>query len=160
MRRDKDYSTMEMLLGRLRNNLRITSSDLDEDLLQKVDAASTWAERFLGQTIVPSVFDETYTIGTSSILSLRLHGPLLSAVTVEGDDAVIEKQNGEDITIKGTPGSVVRLTYKAGMEQIPADLTHAIIIRASYLFDNPSDTVEERNTASMNLLRSYRRLVR
>lgn len=145
-----------MLLARLRNNLRITSSDLDEDLTQKVLAASSWAERFIGQVIVPSSFESSHKIDTSSLLSLRLHGPLLSSVTVEGNAAVSVEINGLDVTVKGEPGTEVKVSYRAGFEQIPDDMLHAILIKASYLFDNPTDSVEERNTASMNLLRSYR----
>lgn len=154
--RNRDYTVVAMLLARLKNNLRITSTDLDEDLTQKVLAASSWAERFIGRVIVPSSFESSHKIDASSILSLRLHGPLLSPVAVEGDAAFNVEVSGLDVTVKGEPGTEVKVSYKAGLEQIPDDMLHAILIKASYLFDNPTDSVEERNTASMNLLRSYR----
>ena len=47
--------------------------------------------------------------------------------------------------------------YKETDDPVPPALKHAIILKAATLFENPTDSVSERNTQSDNLIKAFRR---
>ena len=157
--RETDADATEMLLGRLKSHLRITANDLDDELGGKLLAAVEAAEHRIGRVILLSTFTDTIAFDSS----INLQRPLVSVVSAEVDGSAIALANCSIDTLAGTitfpdgtEGSAVNVTYKAGMQQIPADIIHAIMLFAASLFANPMDTVENLPRASARLLRPYR----
>lgn len=157
--RQTDPAGMARLLGRLKSHLRITSDDLDGELAGKMLASVEACEHRIGRIILRSTFTET--LHLTPIVSLPR--PLLSVDGVKVDGIPVEVASCEvdllDGTLtlpEGTEGETVTVTCESGMIQIPADITHAILLFASSLFSNPMDTVENLPRASARLLRPYR----
>lgn len=157
--RETDPTVMARLLDRLKSHLRITADDLDGELTGKMLAATEACEHRIGKVILRSSFTET--LHLSHIVSLPR--PLLSVDGVEVDGVPVEVASCEVDLLDGTltlpeetEGKTVTVTYSSGMIQIPADITHAILLFASSLFANPMDTVENLPRASARLLRPYR----
>ena len=157
--RETDPTVMARLLARLKSHLRITADDLDGELTGKMLAATEACEHRIGKVILRSSFPET--LHLSHIVSLPR--PLLSVDGVEVDGIPVEAGGYTVDLLDGTltfpeetEGKTVTVTYSSGMIQIPADITHAILLFASSLFSNPMDTVENLPRASARLLRPYR----
>lgn len=157
--RQTDPAGMAKLLERLKGHLRITSDDLDGELTGKMLAAVEACEHRIGRVILRSTFTET--LHLTPIVSLPR--PLISVDGVEVDGVPLEVASCEVDLLDGTltlpeetEGQTVTVTYESGMIQIPADITHAILLFAASLFANPMDTVENLPRASSRLLRPYR----
>lgn len=157
--RETDADATEMLLGMLKSHLRITANDLDDELSGKLLAAVDAAEHRIGRVILLSTFTDTIAFDSS----INLPRPLVSVESVEVDGSAVDLADcaldilGGTITFpEGMEGSAANVTYKAGMQQIPADIIHAIMLFAASLFANPMDTVENLPRASARLLRPYR----
>ena len=154
-------SVRDLLLPKLKTNLRITGDDLDTVLADKLLAALHSAGHYIGGVCVPSTVTATGVItSTSSLTSLTLRGPVLglTSVVVAGED-VTEGCTlaGEVLTIPGDFDSAAcTVIYRAGYSPIPPDMAAAVILIASSLYSNPLDTVEVLPKASSNLLRNYR----
>lgn len=151
------HTELQPSLAEFKNHLRITSSDLDAELLAKLKAAIAAAEHEVGMVIAKSNF----TYSGKFAPSIQLEYPAISAVSVEVDGATIPEGSYEleenaltfaaDIT-----GSRVKIQYVAGKEQVEYDIRAAILLYAAKLFNNPVDTVATLPTQSANLLRPYR----
>lgn len=153
-RREYDATVLDLLLKRLKSNLRITSEDLDEELEHKLRAAIAYAEHQISQVIVPSLFTVTEELGDRGI---ELRSPLVSVDSVKSDDKdLVYTLNGVTLSPAVKKGSNVSVSYKAGMAEIPEDIVFAICIKASSMFQHPMDSVEVLNNASAKYLASYR----
>jgi hypothetical protein len=62
---------------------------------------------------------------------------------------------GRELRISAREGTM-KVSYVAGMAQVPFDIKVAILLTASKLFNNPVDTVEALPSVSQNLLRPHR----
>lgn len=154
-RREYDSTVLDMLLKRLKSNLRITSADLDEELEHKLLAAIGYAEHQISQVIVPSQFTVTDEYGGQGI---RLRSPLISVDSVKsGNNDLVYSQKGMMLMPVIDSGSAISVSYKAGMCEIPEDIIFAICIKASSMFQHPTDSVEVLNNASAKYLMPYRR---
>lgn len=158
-----DQFSRQGLLQRLKANLRITSADLDGVLVQCLTAAIEDSEAYIGSTIVLSTFTYRTKIDFPSyphLFTLDLLGPVspdFAPVATLGEEDVTATLSGRILTITADAPGKLSVTWKAGMEDIPESIAHAIILKASYLFDNPTDTVRERVTAADALLRPFKR---
>lgn len=142
-------------LTKFKNHLRITSDDLDDELTDKLQAAIRSAEATIGRVIAPSIFSK----GFRYTDSIALKGPVMAVLEVVVDDETVSgwKLMGNRLYMPlGMSGQFVEVRWQAGMEQVPADITAAILMKGSRLFNNPGDSVDALTTASDNLLRPYR----
>ena len=141
----------------LKRHLRITSGDLDEILQPYLLAAINAAEHNIGRVIAVSEmtdkrkFDHTVT----------LEGPVLKIESVKVDGTEIEEAawslEGRDLQVsEQVTGAKMEIIYEAGMAKVPFDIKAAIMLLATKLFNNPSDSVEQLPSAAKNLLRPYR----
>lgn len=144
-------------LADFRQYLRLTSTELDSTLNAALMAAVSSAEHYIGRYIYPS--DIVVEIPFSRRIVLR--GPVDSIDSVVVDGTALE-EGGYSFTLgvlelpDEVSGRVARVAYRAGMMQVPYDIAAAILLHATALFNNPSDSVETLPKASMNLLRPYR----
>ena len=144
-------------LASLRSHLRLTGPDLDAELSAKLLAAIRSAEATIGKIISPSILTDTVSFRSE----VKLKGPVMEIQGVTLDGSAL---NDLDFSLKGSrlvfrtgiKGEEVEITWKAGMDTIPPDISSAILLKAARLFNNPGDSVETLNTASDNLLRPYR----
>lgn len=138
-----------------RNHLRLTTDDLDATLEMSLKAAVLNAEHHIGRYIYPSTVTETIPFANRIVL----RGPVLSITSVTVDGTALEAgafSEAFGVLCLGGSGSVVEVEYEAGMENPPFDIQAAILLHATALFNNPSDSVETLPKASMKLLRPYR----
>ena len=84
------------------------------------------------------------------IISVSSDGQSLTAEQYSLNDTILE------ITDNSVSGKSIVVVYVAGMEAAPDDVRAAVLLSASYIFSNPSDTVEALPKASQTLLRPYR----
>ena len=158
-KREIDSRQLAFMLNRLKGHLRITSNDLDDELMAKLCAAIDSAEHQIGRVIPLSSITDTKPF--SSIVALSR--PLVSVDGIKVDDTTLSDDHYAVDVFAGTvsfdesvEGSAVKVTYAAGKEQIPADIVNAILLIASSLFATPMDSVETLPKASSRLLRPYR----
>jgi hypothetical protein len=146
-------------LADFRKHLRITSNDLDAELLAKLRAAILSAEHEISTIIAHSMF--TLTGEFSSTIALRWPVREVTSVAVDG----VALQEGDDYTYTenaltiadSVTGAKVEVIYEAGLLQVPEDMQAAILLLAGSLFNNPTDRPEERDrTTARNLLRPFR----
>ena len=155
----RNYAGLDPLLGEFRNHLRITSHDLDAELVQKLRSAVVSAENEISTVIAPSKF-VLKTKPSSSFLRLRWPVTSVTSVRVDGETMETGFSWDEDGIRFDEPvdGSTVEVEYEAGLAYVPDDIQGAILLLASSLFNNPTDRPEERDrTTARNLLRPYRR---
>lgn len=153
--RDMLEPQMQPSLDEFKNHIRVTSDDLDMDLVPKLRAAIESSEKFIGQVIAPSVFTQkekfSYTI--------RLRSPLIEVESVELDGVALEgfSVDGNMLILPAeASGSQLLIRYIAGMSDVPYDIRAAVLMVAASLFNNPADSVETLPRASSRLLRPYR----
>jgi len=143
------------MLDGFKRHIRITSDDLDADLLEKLMAAETAAEHHIGKVIFQSTIVTEVDFASSFILKV----PVIEVEGLEVDGQAITDYtvSGRVLTVgAGVTGNRMKVTYKAGYENIPFDMKAAIFMHAATLFNNPTDSVETLAKASRNLLRPYR----
>lgn len=158
-RREIDSTQLAFCLGRLKSHLRITSNDLDGELVNKLVAAINSAEHQIGRVIPLSTITETLPFSPVVALSrplIAVDGIKVDDTTMVLDECEVDVFSGMVTLPEDTEGKAVEVTYQAGMQQIPADLVAAILLIASSLFSNPMDSVETLPKASTRLLRPYR----
>ncbi len=155
----RNYAGLDPLLGEFRNHLRITSLDLDAELLNKLKAAINTGEHEISSVIAFS----TFTLSRKFSNTIQLRWPLreVTSVKVDGVDISAEYYaHGEQYLAiaEGIEGDMVEVVYKAGYITIPDDIKAAVFLLGGSLFNNPTDRPEERDrTTARNLLRPYRR---
>lgn len=158
MMEERNYLELQGLLGEFRNHLRITSNDLDAELLNKLKSAINSAEHETSQVIAASQF----TTNESFFASIKLRWPVREVASVKVDGVVLDPSSytvGERTVVfnSDVEGSRVEVVYTAGLKQIPDDMKAAIFLLGGSLFNNPTDRPEERDrTTARNLLRPYR----
>ncbi len=141
------------LLAGFKSHIRMTGSDLDSELEQKLMAAVNHAEHHIGKVILVSTFDTTVPFANS--VTLKAPNTTITSLKVDGTTTSDYSLRGRVLTINGT-GEEVNVVYSAGYSVIPDDMKAAIYMHAASLFNNPSDSVETLTKASQNLLRPYR----
>ena len=143
------------LLDGFKRHIRMTSHDLDADLLEKLMAAVTAAEHHIGKVILQSRI--TTEVDFASSFALKVPVIEVEGLEVDGQAVTDYTVSGNVLTIgAGVTGGTMKVTYKAGLLQIPFDMKAAIFMHAATLFNNPADSVETLAKASRNLLRPYR----
>ena len=141
-----------------KRHLRITSNDLDAELLAKLRAAMLSAEHEISTVIAHSNFS----LSTEFCSCLPLRWPVreVTSVKVDGNEVDASGYSFDEKSLtfaEGVTGSKVVVEYEAGMETVPEDIQAAIMLLAGSLFNNPTDRPEERDrTTARNLLRPYR----
>lgn len=154
--REHDTEALAFFLQKFKSHLRLTSNDLDDELMAKLTAAIDSAEHHIGKTILKSKFKDTLPFSSE----VALCRPLLSVDGVKVDDMEVTYETdiftGTILFDEGLKGRAVEVTYHAGMPQVPSDIVNAILLIASSLFANPMDSVETLPKASTRLLRPYR----
>ena len=145
-------------LESFRKHLRITSHDLDAELLAKLRAGILSAEHEISTVIARSRFHLTGSF--SPTISLRWPVRKVTSVEVDGNEVATSDYSYDEKALtfaEGVSGSKFSLTYEAGLEDVPEDIQSAIMLLAGSLFNNPTDRPEERDrTTARNLLRPYR----
>lgn len=145
-------------LEAFRKHLRITSHDLDAELLAKLRAGILSAEHEISTVIAHSNFS----LSTDFCPCLPLRWPVreVTSVKVDGDEVAASSYSFDEKSLTfadGVTGSKVVVEYEAGLETVPEDIQAAIMLLAGSLFNNPTDRPEERDrTTARNLLRPYR----
>jgi hypothetical protein len=143
------------LLQEFKRHIRMTSTDLDAELYAKLMAAVRHAEHHIGKVILRSEF--VTTTAFASTITLKAPGINVESLEVDGVAVSGYSVSGRVLTVPaGVSGQSMTVTYEAGYECIPADMKAAILMHASSLFNNPTDSVEVLTKASQNLLRPYR----
>lgn len=165
--RKYDQFALQSLMQRLRTNLRITSSDMDGVLQLCLRSAIEDSEAYIGSIIAVSTFsytDQVETVSSSPVLSVDLLGPVSPSVSpmvtlagqiVEGCTLV-----GRTLRIPVTSRGMLHIVWTAGMPEIPDNVAHAVVLKAAYLFDTPTDSVKERVTVADKLLNPFKRFGR
>lgn len=155
----REYLGIDPLLGEFRNHLRITSHDLDGELMGKLKSAVLSAEHEISSVIALSKF----TLGRAFSESIQLRWPVneVTSVKVDGTEVPAESYSiSSDEVIhfdESVTGSRVEVVYTAGLIEIPDDIKAAVFLLGGGLFNNPTDHPEERDrTTARNLLRPYR----
>lgn len=141
----------------LKRHLRITSGDLDETLQPYLLAAINAAEHSIGSVIAVSEMTDQRRFANT----VALEGPVLQIKSVKVDGTEVDKAawslEGRDLQVsEQVTGARIEIVYEAGMVQVPFDMKAAILMIATKLFNNPSDSVEQLPSAAKNLLRPYR----
>ena len=155
------WSASRPTLGEFKSHIRITSTDLDGELRDKLNAAINAAENEIGQIIAPSRF----TFSGKFSASVAVPGPVqaIESVTVDGEEVSAEDMDVEEFCIRfpeSVSGSRTKIVFRAGPRgELAYDIRAAILLHAAALFNNPVDSVETLPKASTNLLRPYRRFV-
>ena len=151
--RTPSYEAQYALLAGFKGHIRMTSSDLDLELEQKMMAAVIHAEHHIGKVILTSQF--VTTVPFSPTLRLKAPNTTIVSLQVDGQETTDYRLTGCILQVNGT-GEQMVVTYTAGYNTIPEDMKAAIFMHAASLFNNPTDSVETLAKASHNLLRPYR----
>ena len=141
------------LLAGFKSHIRMTGTDLDSELSQKLMAAIYHAEHHIGKVILTSQF--VTTVPFTSTLRLKAPNTEVVSLKVDGESSTDFTLTGCILHVGGT-GDQIKVTYNAGYATIPDDMKAAIFMHAASLFNNPTDSVETLAKASQNLLRPYR----
>lgn len=151
----RTYGPYEPTLDEFKRHIRMTTSDMDEDLELKLKASIRSAEHYIGRIVALSSF--AYTGNVQSVLLLM--GPVVevSSVKVDGVDLPSDKYRlSGDALIVDAEGTSMTVSYTAGMQVVDDDIKSAILLHAAALFENPVDSVETLPKASSRLLAPYR----
>lgn len=150
---------LPVTLEQLKEHLRITSNDFDNNLTLLLKAAVASAEKYTGQIFQPGSFRfagnfqsriKTGVMPITGITSAWIDGNDLEAGVVGIQDSVL-------CFPLDIHGKSVMVEFEAGFPVCPFDVAAAILLTAAKLFENPSDSVEQLPKASTNLLRPYKR---
>lgn len=144
-------------LAQFKTHIRITTSDMDSELTDKLEAAILAAEHQTGRKIAPSNY--TYEGPFQNVIVLDV--PVLRVESVSVDGAAIQSSlyrcsENRVMIADGVTGHDIQISFIGGMGIAPADMQAAILLHAASLFNNPVDSVEALPKASQNLLRPYR----
>lgn len=141
-----------------KRHLRITSNDLDAELLAKLRAAMLSAEHEISTVIAHSSF--RLSADFRPCLPLRWPVRRVTSVKVDGAELAESEYTASEASLhlaEGVTGQKMVVEYEAGLEDVPEDIQAAIMLLAGSLFNNPTDRPEERDrTTARNLLRPYR----
>ena len=151
----RTYGPYEPTLDEFKRHIRMTTSDMDEDLELKLKASIRSAEHYIGRIVALSSF--AYSGDVQSVLLLM--GPVVevSSVKVDGVDLPSDKYRlSGDALIVDAEGTSMTVSYTAGMQVVDDDIKSAILLHAAALFENPVDSVETLPKASSRLLAPYR----
>lgn len=144
----------------LKRHLRITSSDLDDQLVLCLRAAVLNAEHFTGRGLAPSRFAYSAPFALSTELPMTDKdfypaGNIRAQVDGEAADVA---SDGSIITFpEGKTGETLRVEYTCRPPQVEDDIKAAILLTAAKFFTNPVDSVEGMPSVATNLLSHYRR---
>lgn len=142
-------------LQEFKAHIRVTSDDLDTTLQSCLMAAINSAEHHIGRYIAPSTVTRTVPFSTT----VRLRGPVVSVTSVSVDGTALEAGQYSvlfDVLTVDAEGEALTVVYETGFTAVPYDIRAAILLHATSLFNNPSDSVETLPRASRLLLRPYR----
>lgn len=147
--------TYQPTLAEFKSHIRITTSDMDVDLTNKLQAAIRAAEHYIGRIIAQSVF--TY-LGPYA-QTLTLESPAIGVNRVLVDGVVLGESewvlSGSELTVL-TEGTTMLVEYVSGTPWVEPDIKAAVLLHAAALFNNPVDSVEVLPKASSRLLAPYR----
>lgn len=149
-------SKAALLVG-LKAHLRILSTDFDTTLTALLGAAIDHAESSTGCIFLESTFTLSHTGSSVSKGGFFPLGDLTSATFNTVDVATEVKLNEGRVEYSTYEEGAIEMVFEAGYDTIPDVVKAAIYLIASSLFNNPADRVDQLPTASVNLLRPYRR---
>lgn len=154
------YEVLHML-QHFKDHLRITSDDQDADLRAKLMSALTSVGHDVHRVLLQSTVTASGIMTSGGSMRLTLRGPVREMVSVSVDGAALSPDKytlaGNRLTIDAEfENALVEVVYKAGYQQMPADMWEAVCLRGAGAYANPIDSVQERLRASDILIRSYR----
>lgn len=123
-------------LQQLREHLNITDTGEDEELQRFLDAASLAVEDYTGQVVARrTLVEDVYVSGGTAYL----RPPVVSVTSVtsldgETDLGAPAAVNGFVGEATGLPDGWARITYVAGMDDVPAHVQLATAIIAAHLW--------------------------
>lgn len=147
------------ILAKLKDHLRLTTDDFDNNLSLYLAAAITTAEKYTGQIFrrsecrISGVFEHIVRTGILPIISVEK----VLVDDVELDRNIVEVEESVIRFPENVSGKRMEIALDAGFAEMPADVFAAVLLMASKLFENPADSVEQLPKASTNLLRPYKR---
>ncbi len=144
------------LLEEFKRHIRMTTDDMDADLLLTLKAAAHSAEHHIGKVILRSRF--VVTCPFVPTVTLKSPDPTVLGLVVDGQAVEGYTLDGRQLNVPQnvTGGTTMTITYEVGYRQIPPDIKKAIFLHATSLFNNPANSVQLLTTASQILLRPYR----
>jgi len=158
-----DAAQVSLLLGYLKQHLRLTTNDADVDLGMHLKSALRSVGHDVHRVLTTSTVTSTGRITSQGgQITLRLRGPVheVRSVTVNGTALVRDEGytlTGNALTIKGDyQDALVEVVHVAGYQEMPDDMWQAVCLRAAGSYANPLDSVQERQRASDVLVRPYR----
>lgn len=166
----------------LKKVIRKTGTDMDGYLQSLIAAATKKAQDFTGRQIVRAeiMAYSKYSCGVGfeiergpvkEITRVEIVNADNSVTTlVEADYTVIPEELSAFVIIESsdklttasrTRPDAIQITYIAGWtgeedSLFPEDIVNAVAMSAARMYTNPDDSIDERNSISDNLLRSYR----
>jgi len=157
MLRKRD-ETCPISLDDLREWNYIDDTTFDTKLQLCLAAAISAAESYINQVVWPSSFVLNFS-GVPREVEIQPYP--VSSVAVSVDDAKLSPElyalNGDILRIDASAeGSATEITVKAGYEILDPDIKSAILLIASEMFRNPTDSVKQLPTASKLLLDPHR----
>ena len=137
----------------------IEDAVFDEKLRLCVKAAIAGVENYINQVVWISDFAETFP-GVPRVVPMPL-GPIVSvAVTVDGQALSPELYVWDAYFLTIDPsvqGESTTVTVRAGYDDPDEDIKSAVLLIASELFRNPTDSVKQLPTTSKLLLDPHRK---
>lgn len=142
-------------LDELKQNLRLTDTDaFSTDLQSKLSAALRAAGSYIGRDLGQV---EQFSYIMEPVVEIDIDpAKHVTAVKVEGLALPPEQWSyaGGYLSIYGHSPSAAAVTVELEYNE---DIAQAVLMHASSMWMNPTDTVETLPKASTNLLRQYRR---
>lgn len=143
-------------LAEFKAHIRMTGDDLDATLQSNLLAAITSVEHHIGRYVAASTITRTLPFSQA----VKLKGPVNSVISVSVDGVALDPSQYsvlfDVLSISAQSGDVLTVVYGTGTALVPYDIRAAILLQATSLFNNPSDSVETLPKASRMLLRPYR----
>ena len=166
----------------LKSNLRKTDDSQDNYLYSLIKTATKKAENYIGKQIVrskilgfcPYVGKIQYEINRgANIVIEKVELVLIDGTTLTLDSAYYEsfveeldaylfiKSPDKLANVSRTHPAAIQITFSAGWDgtelmPFPEDIVNASAMKATRMYMNPDDGVDEKTTASENLLKPYR----
>jgi len=156
------------LMTGFKKHLRITGTDLDDQLDICLKASINSAEQFVGVCLVKSTIVEDVPfaertklprplIGVSQVTLIVERGGVYNGIVLLPTEYKVEGSYLV-ITDSSLTGDSLTITMTVGRSIMEDDIKAAIYLRAAKLFNNPADSVETMINASDNLLAPHRQI--
>ena len=137
----------------------IEDKHFDGKLRMCIEAGVANVEAYANRIVWPS----TFALSLDHVeydIPFREYPVTSVAISVDGTplDASLYTYDGNSILIDASvKGESMEISVQVGNEEVEGDIKAAILLVASELFRNPTDSVKQLPTASQQILKPYRR---